>query len=269
MKSKRLIPMFIVLSLAFGAILPGIEAQAAERFIGWLDQWYEREAYGTANHRKVITGWAHNQNQPRENAVITVAVNELGWEVVDQFETHLNRTDVRDMHGGNLDKGFGWVIPPRFYDGKDYTFTFYASETKESWPRQQIGVIKIPGYDGGLQGSVDAIQGNRIAGWAFDKDGDDVQNQHIPVLVTIDGEFVAAEIADRRRSDVRTFFRNQNVENVGRNHGYEFTLNIPDRFRDNKGHRIHIYGLEVTEGTMTQIGVFDRVIDRDGEIQTY
>ncbi|MEK7108336.1 MAG: hypothetical protein AAB898_01565, partial [Patescibacteria group bacterium] len=124
---------------------------------------------------------------------------------------------------------------------------------------QQIGEWSADRYDGNLRGSVDAVLGTVVQGWAFDLDGEDVAHQALPVSIYIDGEYVASTIANIERQDLVSAFP---LWSVGAWHGYNVSLNIPARFRDGGVHGVEVFGLEYTEGRMTKIGeTYYRTID--------
>ena len=167
------------------------------------------------------------------------------------------------MLGTLLPVGFSWRIPTSYRDGQQRTFYFWGvRQVAGQTLTQQIGDWPTDRSDGNLRGSVDAVMGSVVQGWAFDLDGEDVEHQALPVSIYIDGEYVASTIANIERQDLVSAFP---LWSVGAWHGYNVSLNIPARFRDGGVHGVEVFGLEYTEGRMTKIGETSyREIDAQG-----
>src|SRR5690606_36996817 len=132
-----------------------------------------------------------------------------------------------------------------FYDGNSYEFAFYVGRSSDEYWRYPIGTATVKAQDKGLQGWVDYLEGNTVRGWAFDLDGEDIYSQKTAIMVTVDGQQVAMGLTGMRRDDVRDFWATRYA--IGNKHGYNFTLDIPTQFQDNKVHAFHVYALEFTE----------------------
>jgi hypothetical protein len=276
MKNQRLIlttglGILLSASLLVSAFALNItdSAQANSRLVGSVDNDTVRMPYLLSNQRIVIVGWAKDLNRPNESARVLVESPTIG-QVVDEFTASTARPDVVRVFGGTELTAFNWVVPSRFNDGNVYEFVFKIYDANQNtW--QEFGRRRVTMPDIGLMGAVDAISGREVSGWAIDFDGDDPRNQHTAVLLHVDGQLVATTIANKYRPDVDRYFsgRGPMFTYAGEYHGFRFdNLEIPPRFRDGRGHRIQVFALEFTEGTIKQIGgTYDRIITNEGLIQ--
>lgn len=243
--------------------------RAAPRAVGGVDSVTNYSNWGNAGARTTIAGWAADTTDISTPVSVVVTSPTLGGQVVDEFKTSITRLDAQTAYGGSALKGFEWVIPARFYTGQKFDFNFYMKVGNDylSYP---IGFKKgVMLYDAGFRASVDRLTNNSVNGWALDLDGDDLTSQTTAVFVTIDGQQVAMGLTGARRDDVGHYWRTNGYPTAGNNHGYSFNIDVPSRFRDNKAHTFHVFALEFTEGTITQIGgPLYRTIKTDGTFGT-
>ena len=258
---KVLFPSILAVFILF--VLP-FHSTAATQAIGSVDAVQYQENYGNAIHKATVVGWATDLNQNDVATTVTVYSPTLG-EVVGEFNTAIGRNDVRSVYGGYLHKGFHWPVPTRFYDGNTYQFSFYVGKANEEYWHYPIGTATVSVEDKGLQGWVDILEGDSVSGWAFDLDGEDIYHQKTAIMVKVDDQQVGMGLTGMRRDDVRNFWANRYT--IGNNHGYNFTLDIPNQFWDGKVHTFHVFALEFTEGKIQQIGgPFYRTIDVNGYV---
>lgn len=203
-----------------------------------------------------VSGWAFDKNN-KQNVTTVRATNDLaGLDVIEEFVPDIGRLDVLQTFPNASEKpGFHWFVPSRYYDGLDHTVYFFAGDAQQNaW--DYIGAIVLPVVDSGVVGSLDSIGANNIAGWAIDLDDLWLDSSNIPVAVYVDGDFVAADVADLVRVDVENAYKGR-IANVGSRHGYNVPISADQlrSYRDGNVHRVEVFALEVSEGVMTSIGV--------------
>lgn len=268
---KSILPLFLISFITILFIFGyKFSADANNNLVGSIDAITERTPYGLANQRMVVTGWAKNIHNADNSLRVRVESPTIG-QTVDEFTARSIRNDVPLIYGGTAETGFNWVIPARFHDGNNYEFIFLMETGDGDWHEFGRRTVEMPSL--GLWGEVDFVEGKTISGWAVDMDGDDPRNQQTAILVHIDGQMVHMDLTGAYRPDVEQFFNGRGYlyTYAGEYHGFMIdNLNIPNRFRDGLGHRIQVFALEFTQGTIRQIGqTYDRVISLDGEIMPY
>jgi hypothetical protein len=175
-----------------------------------------------------ISGWAWDSRQP--DAPVQVEIYEGGTlltrMVADQF-----RQDLRDAGAGNGKHGFSFLTPASLKDG-----------------RLHLIRVKIAGVEGELDGSpqkldllpkvggsLEAVNSDEIAGWAWDSRQPDA-----PVQVEIyeGGTLLTRIAADQFRKDLR--------EAGAGNGKHAFSFPTPTHLKDGKPHliRVKIAGVE-------------------------
>jgi hypothetical protein len=258
---------FVLAILASVAFVAPRITHAGGSIAGSVDNDYQALMWSTTNGRTIITGWAVDRNALGGAATVVVKSPSLGGQTVDQFKTTISRPDVARAYGTTYNaEGFNWVVPARFYTGGTYDFDFYVMDGAGG--EYKIGSRRVSLTDRGLRGGVDMVSGRTITGWAADLDGDDPRNQKTSVLVTIDGQQVGMALTDQPRSDVVNYWANGDYRAISATSGFNFVIDIPQRFRDGKGHTVHVFALEFTEGTIAQIGATQyKTITTEGLMQ--
>jgi hypothetical protein len=234
------------------------------RYDGSVDS-VEIESSAITAQRVRISGWAFSQLDSDGKATVRIAEDVAGLLVVEQIETTITRNDVKAAFpNSSLTSGFHWRAPARFYDGAEHSLYFFAGDDElNSW--QYIGEAIIPVVDSGVVGSIDGVIDNHVIGWAMDLDDLFLDTSQIPVAVYVDGDFVAAGVANLARSDVESHYEND-VSQVGPRHGYNVELS-PEHlrlYRDDQLHGIEVFALEVTEGDVTSLGTIWKKISHAG-----
>ncbi len=245
--------LFALAIIASVACAAPLVTRAGGSIAGSVDNNYESTMYGTTNGRTIISGWAIDRNALGGAATVVVKSSTLGGQSVDQFVTNFSRPDVARAYNTAYGKeGFNWVVPARFYTGGTYEFEFYVMDGAGN--QYQFGSRRVSLTDRGLRGGVDMVGGRTVTGWAADLDGDDPRNQKTSVFVTVDGEQVGMGLTDQQRLDVVNYWANGDYRAISSTSGFNFAVNIPQKFWDGKVHTIHVFALEFTEGVTTQIG---------------
>lgn len=230
------------------------------------------EANSMTAQRIRVAGWALNRANKQAVTTVRVTNDFAGQDVVDMFVPGIARSDVSSVFPNTSEKpGFHWRAPSRYYDGADHTLYFFAGDaSKDTW--DYIGGVVLPRVDSGVVGSLDLINfvagKNVIVGWAMDLDDLWLETSQVPVAVYLDGDFVAAGVADSSRPDVEQAYMSK-ITGVGAAHGYAVSVaanQIPGTMKDDKSHRLEVFALEVSEGTMQSIGVKWPVIKADGKM---
>jgi len=213
-----------------------------------------------------IIGWAADGYIPTAEMEVFISTDREGLNIVGNTIANIARPDVEEVFIAPL-AGWAWEVPRNFYDGNTHQFHAWARSTDSSIIRSltYIGAVTQEPIDNGFTGAIDTLEDNIISGWAIDLDGQDIQNQQIPIFIYIDGQFIGSTKTGLERTDVGAAFLKYNA---GNNQGWNIMLDIPNRLRDNKEHRIEVFALEYTQGEITKIGepIF-KYINTDGLIQ--
>lgn len=254
----------LVALVALGAFIihSTISASAAEYVhesdvMGYVDV-VQFHAASTIPPGLRVKGWAFERGSGSYGTEIQV--KDENGTVIDSVRTGDERQDVYEVYGSvgaSPYTGFIWYSPPRYNDGADHTFSFWAKSFKLEDTYQYIGEAYMSPFDAGVAGSLDGIIDNSVIGWAVDLDDNLLYMSHIPVAVYIDGDFIAANTAHLERPDVENALID-GFPQVGSFHGYNIPISkshIPEDLRDGQRHRIEVFALEVTEGVMTSVGV--------------
>ncbi len=265
--NKRIFLSLLCVCLVL-TLLPEKSRAAETPIIGSVDGTATHTTWGIAGKRITIAGWAKNLDDTPHSIEVVVTSPTLGNIVIDRFWAVVPRVDVANFYGGTPHAGFNWVVPARFYTGTPYTFQFYGiTDSEQNLFQHPFGSIQVTPPDAGLEGSVDRLSGNSIAGWAIDLDGDNLSTQKTAVTLMIDGEQAGIGLTGVERSDVMTYLTNKGYGPVGLNHGYAFTFETPNKYRDGQRHLFQAYALEFTEGTNTPISpVLSYNIETDGTV---
>ena len=236
------------------------------RYVGAVDS-VDIESSNITAQRVRVSGWAFGQLDDDGKAMVRVTEDSEGLKVVEQFETKIDRNDVKDAYyNASLDSGFHWRAPARFYDGVEHALYFFAGDDElNSW--QYFGETVLPAVDSGVVGSLDGVVDNKVVGWAMDLDDLFLETSQIPVAVYVDGDFVASGVANLVRTDVESYYESR-IANVGPRHGYNVKLSSEHLrlYRDDQLHGFEIFALEVTEGKMVSLGTIWRNISLEGEV---
>ncbi|HBU27879.1 TPA: hypothetical protein DEB00_02060 [Candidatus Uhrbacteria bacterium] len=256
---------FIMVSAAGASI--GYNQQTAES-IGSVDTAVIASNTITAQ-RVRVSGWTFNKNNKQKTTTVRITNDFAGMDVVDTLVPDISRLDVLQAYPNASEKsGFHWYAPSRYYDGLDHTLYFFAGDADaDSW--DFIGSIMLPKVDSGVVGSLDLIDhangNNLIVGWAMDLDDLWVEHSQVPVAVYVDGDFVSSGVASISRPDVEAAYKSK-VANVGSNHGYRVVVTQDQLvdYRDGETHRLEVFALEVSEGTIQSVGVLWPTITEAG-----
>ncbi len=212
-----------------------------------------------------VRGWAFDAAVSNEG--IEVRVLDESGEVVETVPTVIPRSDVQGMYPeAPLTSGFAFDSPPRYNDGNSHTFSFWTQSSAGPNVWQFIGDATMTPSDAGVAGSLDGIVNNAVIGWAVDLDDRFLHLSQIPVAVYIDGDFIASDVARLQRPDVEDALI-ATYPQIGEFHGYNVAIPqsyIPTSLKDDRIHRVEVFALEVSEGTMASVGVDWYYISPDG-----
>lgn len=159
----------------------------------------------------VVSGWTASTNYPGEvmQVLVTTGPDYNPSNIVGKVTPHMIRDDVNNAYdlGSDVRSGFDWTVPSKFHDGAEHTFYFWSgfqlAETPPASALTNIGSSYMRPMDGGIHGSLDVIDGMRIAGWAVDYDTSPSENPSMAIVAFVNGMHAGAGVANLARPDVQ------------------------------------------------------------------
>jgi hypothetical protein len=227
----RAVPLAVCLFLPVGMLLGSLTAPASH--------FVPRGALDAADAEQ-IRGWAFDPQHPDDPVRVEIYDGEALAATVVAGEF---RQDLLDQKLGNGKHGFSGRTPGHFLDGKPHTLRLVLAGTEVELANKAITVSKPvvqPAPDSTtLNGSLDTVGPQDIAGWAWDSTHPDN-----PIAVDIyDGETLLGTVpANEFRPDLVN-------EKIG-NGAHAFTFPTPQRLLDGKEHVIRV----LATGTKIEIG---------------
>jgi len=143
----------------------------------------------------LIKGWAYDINKPDDSLDIELFD---GHTKIGQQISHINRSDVNEVHGITGLHGFEIAIPAKQFDGLAHSISIYANneelvvEFKKELPKKLIPKL-IDGNVSRYEGVVEKASSQWISGWALDKLNPE---QPLELAIYIDGLFEATVTAN-------------------------------------------------------------------------
>jgi hypothetical protein len=202
-----------------------------------------------------ITGHARLKEQPDTPVWVEIYDGDnprpLATVLADEF-----RQNCSESHMGNGRKGFSCDIPPRLRDWRPHTIRAKIKGTNiELWGSPKTVTLPgspAPNGDGPVGGFLEVADGERIAGWAWDRTQPDA-----PIDVDIyEGDGALTLLATVPASELRQDLLDAKVGN-GR-HGFSFP--VPPPLKDGKPHTIRV----VTSRDKVELGMSPKVITPGG-----
>ncbi|HEX2592960.1 MAG TPA: hypothetical protein VHL34_15780 [Rhizomicrobium sp.] len=190
-----------------------------------------------------ITGWAFDDQKPREPLRLNVVVD---GHVNEDFFAETFRKDVPKTVHPTRRVGFHTNLPFAYWDGRPHEVTIFHAGSETIVERKTLKTqnCRLEGSDTPVFGRLVENGPRYIGGWVSGSDDNDPQT----VEIDIDGQFVLRTQASQRN----LYFGNKPID---------FRASIPRRFYDDAEHAIDVY--VIADGRRVLLGHAERHLDYD------
>lgn len=162
-----------------------------------------------------LRGWVYDAENTDRSSHLRIYVDE---KLIDEFETHIERSDVNRKHAIQGVHGFRRLFPMEYFDNQPHTVCLTVVRDKE-YPLEELALQES--LDD-VSGKLEQIEFYRVKGWAYSR----LDPEHpLQLKIYCNDEKLSTLETDEHRPDVN---RQHGIQG---NHGFRYALPL-DRLQD-------------------------------------